>query len=347
MNKVTRVNGNRLSQLIPFCERIVVLLAVLAFTGDAAAQAAPVKKKPAKPPVSLTEVPITKAEPVAGRAASLLPSGKTWKLVWNDEFDGAKLDDTKWNYRLHYWGYKSPTFTDEGVELDGEGHLKINLIRKGDDFYSGHLQTGGNTFDLPRDENASGPWLFGAKKPAKFMHKFGYYEIRCKLPKNDGWHAAFWLQSPSIGAHPDPKYAGVECDIMENYRQHTEGTIGCGNGWGGYGKESKWHGHFWFNYEETADGWHYYGVDWSPEGYVFYADGKLVGKQMPPKCPVSEVDQFILVSTECHGYHRSANRGGLESKSPAGWNGKPVPALFDAVLPDCFEVDFVRVFDAQ
>ena len=47
-----------------------------------------------------------------------------------------------------------------------------------------------------------------------------------------GWHAAFWLQSPSIGAHPNPKYCGVECDIMENYRQHTEGTIGCGNGWG-------------------------------------------------------------------------------------------------------------------
>ena len=68
---------------------------------------------------------------------------------------------------------------------------------------------------------------------------------------------------------------------------------------------------------------------------------------MPPKSPVSEVDQFILVSTECHGYHRSANRGGLESKSPAGWNGKPVPALFDAVLPDWFEVDFVRVYDAQ
>jgi len=70
-------------------------------------------------------------------------------------------------------------------------------------------------------------------------------------------------------------------------------------------------------------------------------------KQMAPECPVSEVDQFILVSTECHGYHRSFGRGGLESKDQSGWVGKPVPALFNAVLPDCFEVDFVRVFDAQ
>lgn len=46
------------------------------------------------------------------------------------------------------------------------------------------------------------------------MHKFGYYEIRCKLPKNDGWHAAFWLQAPGIGSHPDPKYAGA---VAENW----------------------------------------------------------------------------------------------------------------------------------
>ena len=266
-------------------------------------------------------------------------------MIWYDEFDGNALDTTKWNYRLNYWGYKSPTFTKEGVELDGEGHLKINLIRKGDDFYSGHLQTGSNTFDIPRDPDSKGFWPFGAKEPAKFMHRYGYYEIRCKLPKNDGWHAAFWLQSPSIGAHPDPRYGGVECDIMENYRQHTEGLMVCGCGWGGYGKESKWFGHFRFPFEETQDGWHTYAVDWSREGYIFYADGKEVGRQMAPKCAVSEIDQFILVSTECHSFHHSSNRGGLESKASEGWSGKPVPALFKAVLPDCFVVDYVRVYD--
>lgn len=279
------------------------------------------------------------------RIESVLPSNKKWELIWYDEFDGNTLDTTKWNYRLNYWGYKSPTFTKEGVELDGEGHLKISLIRKGDDFYSGHLQTGSNTFDIPRDPDSKGFWPFGAKEPAKFMHRYGYYEIRCKLPKNDGWHAAFWLQSPSIGAHPDPRYGGVECDIMENYLQHTEGLMVCGCGWGGYGKESKWFGHFRFPFEETQNGWHTYAVDWSREGYIFYADGKEVGRQMAPKCAVSEIDQFILVSTECHSFHHSANRGGLESKASEGWSGKPVPALLKAVLPDCFVVDYVRVYD--
>ena len=27
--------------------------------------------------------------------------GKTWKLVWHDEFDGDKLDDSKWDVPDH------------------------------------------------------------------------------------------------------------------------------------------------------------------------------------------------------------------------------------------------------
>ncbi|HEX2948342.1 MAG TPA: glycoside hydrolase family 16 protein [Armatimonadota bacterium] len=271
-------------------------------------------------------------------APSFLPEQKNWKLVWNDEFDGTTLDTSKWGFRLNYWGYPSPTFTTEGVHLDGNSHVQLHLLKKDGEFYSPHLQTGSNTFDLPKDTN--GFWPFGKMEEPKFMHRFGYYEIRCRLPKNDGWHAAFWLQSPSIGAAPNPKYCGVECDIMENYRQYEDGLIGCGNGWGGYGKDCKWYGHFWFPHEETPDGWHYYGVDWSRDGYTFYADGKKIGVQ---EAPVSEVEQFILVSTECHGYHVAENRGGLENSYHP--TRKADEKLHKAVLPDYFEVDFVRVFD--
>ena len=294
-------------------------------------------------PTKLTDVGMKKTVAVEGHAPSWLPNDKKWRLVWNDEFDLDHLDCDKWNYRLCYWGYPSPTFTTEGVEVS-EGTLKINLVRDGDSFRSAHLQTGSNTFDLPPDKDRTGFWPFGKKLPAKFMHRYGYYEIRCRLPRHPGWHAAFWLQSPSIGAHPNPEYAGVECDIMENYRQHTDGEMICGNGWGGYGSEGKWFGHYSFPYAETDDGWHYYAVDWSPEGYIFYADGKLVGSQMAPECPVSKVDQFILVSTECHGYHRVFTRRGEAGE--AGFAGSPVPELFDA-YPDCFEVDFVRVYDVS
>ena len=180
------------------------------------------------------------------------------------------------------------------------------------------------------------------------MHKFGYYEIRCKFPKNQGWHAAFWLQAPGIGSHPDPAQCGVECDIVENYKQHSEGMLLCGVGYGGYGKEAVWPGHFHVPYVETEDGWHTYGVDWSKNGYIFYFDGQEVGRQMAPEVAVSNVEQFILVSTECHGYHR-AFASEVADASSAGdakvWGGKPVAELLNAKLPDEFVVDYVRVFD--
>ena len=296
--------------------------------------------------VTPRDVGMKKVSPVSGRAASWLPGGKQWTLVWHDEFDGDTLDEHKWNFRRNFWGYPSPTFTDQGVELDGHSHLRIHLVNENGVFRSAHLQTGALTFDEPR-ESPGAMWRFGKRAPAKFMHRYGYYEIRCRLPKHDGWHAAFWLQSPSIGAHPDPAQCGVECDIMENYRQHSHGEILCGCGWDGYGPDSKWFGHFAFPYQETDDGWHSYAVDWTPAGYIFYADGREVGRQMAPECAVSNVDQFVLVSTECHGYHRRFTERGEagESANAPGWSGQPVAELFHA-MPDCFEVDFVRVFDA-
>lgn len=293
--------------------------------------------------------------PVSGEAVSYLPEEHVYKLVWNDEFNGDMLDETKWGFRTDFWGKHSPTFTKEGIVVSN-GTLKINLIKEGDIFKSAHLQTGSLTFDAPRDTETF--WPFGEKQKPKFMHRYGFYEICCKLPKNPGWHAAFWLQAPGIGTHPDPSQCGVEVDIMENYRQHTEGNLLCGAGWDGYGKECTWYGHIPFSYKETTDGWHRYAVDWSPDGYIFYADGKEVGRQMAPKCAVSNVDQFILVSTECHGYHRYFG-GDADLKDDANlegnsitqrlredtWQGTAAEELKQAKLPDCFEVDFVRVFD--
>ena len=77
-------------------------------------------------------------------------------------------------------------------------------------------------------------------------------------------------------------------------------------------------------------------------------DGKEVGRQMAPDFPVSDVEQFVLVSTECHGYHRSfgneAENTGFGGMGNV-WKGQPVDELLLAELPDEFIVDYVRVFD--
>ena len=291
--------------------------------------------------IETTPVSQVAQESVAGKAASLLPPGKTWKLVWHDEFDQKEVDKTKWMCREAFWGYDMPSLSHdwEGVEMTGET-MKLNLIRKGNDFVSPQLQTGSLTFDVPRD--SKGFWPFGKRKKPLFMKKYGYFEIRCRQPKYPGWHSAFWFQSPAIGAHPDPADAGIETDIMENYQQHTTGKIVGGNGWSGYGKDSCWFDHFEWKHEETADGWHNYGCDWSPSGYVFYCDGKKVGEQ---NYPVSHVPEFVLVTTEPAGYRKVGPDGGLTAGRKTKEWGKPDPRLFDVKLPDFFEIDYVRVYD--
>lgn len=283
-------------------------------------------------------------------APSMLPCGNEWKLVWNDEFDLNHLDTEKWGFRTHFWGHESPTWIkEEGLSFDGQSHLKMNLVRKGDDFYSTHLQTGSMTFDMPKDTD--GFWPFGKLKKPTFMHRYGYYEVRCKLPKNAGWHAAFWLQAPGIGSHPDNEQCGVEVDIMESYRVPHDGMVICGCGYGGYGKDCVFPGHFQFPFRETEDGWHYYGVKWDKEGFTFYADGEKIGFQGHPDNPTSHVDEFLILSTECHGYHRffGGDAGCIRARADGNdqaFNGSPTKDLLDAQLPDCFEVDFVRVYDA-
>ena len=108
---------------------------------------------------------------VEGHVPSYLPEQKNWKLVWSDEFDGTELDTTKWGFRRFFWGKLSPTFTDEGVTVDGNSALHIAMVEKDGDYYSAHLQTGSLTYDLPRD--SQGFWPFGEKEQPKFMHKFG------------------------------------------------------------------------------------------------------------------------------------------------------------------------------
>ena len=55
---------------------------------------------------------------VNGHSPSLLPEGMKFQLIWSDEFDGDKLDETKWDYRLCMMGKRHPAWTDRGVKVE-------------------------------------------------------------------------------------------------------------------------------------------------------------------------------------------------------------------------------------
>ena len=273
---------------------------------------------------------------LAGHEPSLLPAGKQWKLVWNDEFDGTELDRSKWDYRVNFWGKRFPAFADnEGAVLDGKGNLELHLLKHGDQYCCPQLQTGSLTFDnvekeVPNPWGQASIWPFSPIKKPGFMHRYGFYECRCKMQRSTGWWSAFWLQSPTIGATYNPAFSGVESDIMECFDPQARAAT-SGNIYGGYGQDYHNAARVNYNFEETPDGFHRFALDWSPAGYVFYCDGKVVSRQSPEEGPVSRVEQFILLTTEPKGYR---------NKDP-----KPRKELLETVLPDCFTVDYVRVFD--
>ena len=72
-----------------------------------------------------------------------------WKLVWSDEFDGAKAsapDLNKWTYDLgaNGWGNReleNYTKSRENSFLDGDGHLVIRAFDIGYCDVACHLET--------------------------------------------------------------------------------------------------------------------------------------------------------------------------------------------------------------
>lgn len=270
---------------------------------------------------------------------SLLPKDKKWKLIWSDEFDGDTLDESKWSYRLDFFGMPGEAWTDKGVELDGNSNVVFKPVIVDGKLCSSQLQTGENSFDKLdiqgaiakrlNKEHGDSPWggdvdVWPVKplNKAKFAHRYGYYEARVKFQKLPFWWSAFWTQSPTIGMSANPEYAGIESDIIENF---VDGKLIRGNLFNGYGKQFSHAGRLQNTYVEDGE-YHRVGMYWGEDGYVFYFDGVESSRTSEP---VSRVEQFILLTTEVQGYRK----------------GNPKTTWTQEELNDRFICDYVRVFD--
>ena len=116
--------------------------------------------------------------------------GKSWKLVWQDEFDGDKLDESKWTYRPD-GKRKGGWWSRKAISLDGDGHLAITTFMDGDRPTDGCIITQG-----------------------KFEHTFGYYVARVKFQKEPGHWSAFWITGPGVGKVGDGGRDGTEIEIV-------------------------------------------------------------------------------------------------------------------------------------
>ena len=273
----------------------------------------------------------------------MIPEGN-YELTWADEFDGTELDRSKWEFRLNLIGRRWESWTDseEALHLDGNSHavFKICKDEKTGNLVCAQLQTGANFMDEPWVSNTvfNGKetelhWPIGHLHEQRALFKYGYFECRARLQQKLGWWSAFWMQSPTIGTTLDAALSGAEVDIMECF---APGKVSAHNVFArGYGLDQRRTKVFIpemrgeFNRKDVdPTGWHRFGLLWTPDHYDFYIDGEFQGSTTND---VSQVPEFLLVSTEVKGYRVEGH--------------KPKEEAYEAwEAGDEFLVDYVRVF---
>lgn len=197
------------------------------------------------------------------------PPGQAWKLVWQDEFNGDRLDLDKWRYapdakrRDAWWDRRA-------VSLDGKGHLVMKTYKDGEKYYDGCITTQG-----------------------KFEHTFGYYVARVRFHHEPGHWAAFWMMSPGVGKVGNAGRDGTEIDIME--KPWLDDRVQQTLHWDGYGKDHKTDGNV-AKVPGVMQGFHTFAIWWSKDQYVFYVDGQETWRSRAGG--VSQVPQYMLLSDE-------------------------------------------------
>ena len=199
-----------------------------------------------------------------------LPAGQSWRMVWNDEFEGKELDATKWTAQGDSVR-KGGMWLKKCVQLDGQGNLALLATQEDD----GKFGTG--------CVNSKG----------KFEHKHGLWVARMQMPKEQGFWSAFWLMGSGVGKVGNEGMDGTEIDVIE-YPKRT-GELNMAVHWDGYGKEHQVRGTRHID-KSFTEGFHTYAVHWNEKEYVFFYDGKEVWRTNEGM--ISQATQYAILSNE-------------------------------------------------
>ncbi|HEX5790366.1 MAG TPA: family 16 glycosylhydrolase [Luteolibacter sp.] len=198
---------------------------------------------------------------LAGKSAASPPSGpppgSKWKPIpeLTDEFEGDKLDSTKWHDHDPGWNGREPGFfSRKNVTVsDGKLHLTSRVETLQD------LPKGYHTFTT-------------AAVKSKAIVKYGYFEILCRPMKSKA-SSAFWFYRST----PEE---WTEIDVFE--------ICGAGDQWKNtynmnahvfhtptekkhFQRPGRWKAPF-----DFADGFHIYALEWNKDVIKWWVDGKVV-----------------------------------------------------------------------
>ncbi len=231
-----------------------------------------------------------------------------WEKVLNEEFSGNRywknnrIDNT--NTMRAYFSecgvthggkYEHQVYTRENaIFKNGTLVLKAEYNPNTTNFWTGGYDTYYSSYD----------YLSGAIEFVR-QFKYGYFEIRCKLPKaNYGNFPAFWLWSGG------KRYS--EIDVFEHTiwtgEEHKNGY----KSFTGSYYDSNVHGHTVVAYqlsdnERPLTEYHTYAVKWLPKSCVWYFDGRIIG-EVYEETEIPDEPMLLKANYAIDNYHENSDK---------------------------------------
>jgi beta-glucanase (GH16 family) len=253
----------------------------------------------------------------AGAAAKVTKDG--WTLVWHDEFNGSRLDTTRWNVLLREeskHGELQYYLPDEAYIENGCLRLRSQVRSYGSMKYtSGRVDTNG-----------------------KFAPTYGRYEIRARLPLGKGLWPAHWLypqnrdwamewvMSQAVAAGKEtsiPEYRPwySEIDIMEYLGHEPNVSYGTLHYRTFKGEARSSSGNVRGDVDFSRD-FHVYALEWEPDSMRWFIDGQRIHATAEG---IPHTPHFIILNTAVGG----------------AWPGNPDSTT---TFPQYHDIDYVRVY---
>ncbi|MFN8473408.1 MAG: glycoside hydrolase family 16 protein [Anaerolineae bacterium] len=269
---------------------------------------------------------------VRSASSSPLPTrrdGRTadWSLVFDDEFngvlpDGTGLDTGKWV--TCYWyaaGNGADGCGDEGAQ---SWYMPQNAVVSGGSLHLISRRetvtgTDGTTYPYTSGMITSG--RIGSSGPAKFEFRYGYVEVRARVPATKGFWPSVWCLTQS-GDYPFSPLPEIDIAELQTFDPGTvymtyHGPDGANVLPQGYGAPA--------NQPDFSGGYHIFAAEWSPGQVIWYVDGVERRRYDDPR--IAAVPMHLLLTMGV---------GSLDS-----WAGGPDDST---QFPSEFQVDYVRVW---
>ena len=283
---------------------------------------------------------------LAGLSAGAAQAEEGWKLAWSDEFNGDRLDETKWTPAADCGGGGNDerqcyAVLPETVSVGG-GVLRLTAIKRKTEGLANPWA--GPTGPMKTGDYASGKIL----TKGKASWRYGRIEARARVPGGQGVWPAIWMM-PEHGVYGGWPKSG-EIDILETVNLGAPGA-GCEGG-----KENRVFGTIHFAGDAkgahrqvsqstpmpaSPDGFHVYAVEWSPEAIAWFVDGQRYAEAKAANWKRDDGDAGAAPFDQ--PFHLILNLA-FGGRWPEGANAKGVD---EAALPATMEVDWVRVSQRQ